>query len=92
MKLSHCIWLIVEWLVWYSVMKLATDQGDWISLIVASGITSMSSLTRRLAWIKRLFDISDRQLVEVSAHAVEMQREIDELRRRLDLLDRPNYK
>lgn len=84
MKFRSQLWLLVEFLALYAGMRLFTDQGEWICVIVSGGATSLYDLQQKLAEGRLLFDISDRQLVSVSAQVTAMQEEIDALHTRLE--------
>jgi chromosome segregation ATPase len=70
-----------------------TDAGWWLSSIVASAITTGAELSTEIRDLrteiqsnKRLFDISDAELVRVSALANELQTKVDDLEQEINSL------
>lgn len=87
MKFRSQLWLPLEFLALYAGMRFFTDQSEWICVIVASGATSIRHLQRKFAESQLLFDVSDRQLVSVTAQVTAMQDEIDALYGRLEAVE-----
>ena len=87
MKFRSQLWLLAEFLALYAGMRLFTHQGEWICVIVSGGATSLYDLQRKLAESRLLYDISDRQLVSVSAQVTSMQEKIDALHNRLEAVE-----
>jgi len=82
-KFSFLVWLLVEWLAAVGLVYWLVGGSWWLALFLGSAMANVAESYRRIRWNRQLFDISDAELVRVSAIANSLQEETAELRSQL---------
>ena len=95
------LWIVV-WLVSVGLVHWLVGGSWWLALFLGSAMANVAEIYRRTAdinkcvvWNRNLFDISDAELVRVSALANSLEEQsatlrsqLEEIKDRLDELDR----
>jgi hypothetical protein len=82
-KFSFWVWLLIEWMVAVGLVYWLVGGSWWLALFLGSAMANIAESYRRIRWNRQLFDVSDAELVRVSAIANSLQEETIELRSRL---------
>ncbi|MGB9429137.1 MAG: hypothetical protein WCC11_04570 [Gammaproteobacteria bacterium] len=100
-KFFFWLWLIVVWLVSVGLVHWLVGGSWWLALFLGSAMATAAEIYRRVVdihqcvvWNRHLFDISDAELVRVSAltnsleeEAANLNSQLEEIKGRLDELD-----
>lgn len=95
------LWLIVVWVISIWLVRWLVGGSWWLAFFLGSSMANVAEIYRRTAdinkrivWNRNLFDISDAELVRVSALASSLEEEsanlhsqFEEIKDRLDELE-----
>ena len=93
-KISFWLWGIAVWVVSVGLVHWLVGGSWWLALFLGSATANVAETYRRIRWNRHLFDISDAELVRVSAltnsleeEAANLRSQLAEISDRLDALD-----
>jgi len=86
-KVSFWLWLLVEWVASIGLVHWLVGGSWWLALFLGSAMANVAEFYRRIRWNRHLFDISDAELVRVSAEVTDLRSQLAEIKDRLDELE-----
>lgn len=82
-KFSFWLWLLIEWVAFIALVRWLVGISWWLDLFLGSAMSNAAEFYRRIRSNRELFDITDAELVRVSALANSLDEEVAQLRTQL---------
>ncbi len=84
MSKKRYLWLFVEWAAYLIVVYWLVDGSMWLDFFLASTMVSISHIYGLVKENRQLFDISDSEVVRVSALAARLEEELADVTSKLE--------